>query len=110
MAQLTSILCQLYFLALCITIKKCSEFALITGRTDEGYRTGYRLCGTGGWRVFFRLCNHVVCVDLNKEKVTRLTQGAIPIYEPGLEEIVQRNLKAQPSALYYRRLESGFRQ
>src|SRR3954466_14345610 len=39
--------------------------------------------------------NHVVCVDVNKEKVAKLTEGVIPIYEPGLEEIVVRNVKAR---------------
>ena len=38
--------------------------------------------------------NHVVCVDCDAEKVERLTEGEIPIYEPGLAEIVARNLKA----------------
>jgi UDPglucose 6-dehydrogenase len=35
--------------------------------------------------------NHVMCVDIDADKVKRLQQGEIPIYEPGLESIVQRN-------------------
>jgi UDPglucose 6-dehydrogenase len=35
--------------------------------------------------------NHVMCVDIDADKVRRLQQGEIPIYEPGLEAIVQRN-------------------
>jgi UDPglucose 6-dehydrogenase len=35
--------------------------------------------------------NHVMCVDIDADKVKRLQQGEIPIYEPGLEPIVQRN-------------------
>ena len=35
--------------------------------------------------------NHVVCVDVDKEKVDGLNNGVLPIYEPGLEEIVIRN-------------------
>jgi UDPglucose 6-dehydrogenase len=39
--------------------------------------------------------NHVVCVDVDKEKVARLHQGILPIYEPGLDDIVIRNVKAK---------------
>lgn len=37
--------------------------------------------------------NEVICVDNNEEKVRRLEQGEIPIYEPGLKDIVDRNYK-----------------
>jgi UDPglucose 6-dehydrogenase len=38
--------------------------------------------------------NHVVCVDIDKEKVDNLNNGLLPIYEPGLQEIVVRNRDA----------------
>ena len=38
--------------------------------------------------------NDVVCVDVDREKIDRLSRGEIPIYEPGLSELVSRNLAA----------------
>ncbi|OLO08984.1 UDP-glucose 6-dehydrogenase [Salinicola sp. MH3R3-1] len=37
----------------------------------------------------------VVCVDIDQNKIDRLVQGEIPIYEPGLESMVLRNVEAQ---------------
>jgi UDPglucose 6-dehydrogenase len=37
------------------------------------------------------LGNRVICLDVDEDKIERLRQGAMPIYEPGLEEIVRRN-------------------
>ena len=38
--------------------------------------------------------NHVVCVDIDENKISRLNNGEIPIYEPGLEDYVRRNQQA----------------
>ncbi len=54
--------------------------------------TGYVGLVTG--TCFADLGNDVVCVDVIQEKVDKLKQGISPIYEPGLEEVILRNLKA----------------
>ena len=38
--------------------------------------------------------NHVLCLDIDRGKVESLSRGEVPIHEPGLDEIVARNLQA----------------
>jgi len=59
------------------------EIAVI-GSGYVGLVTGTCLAETG---------NHVICVDINKNKIQQLQDGVIPIYEPGLEQMFHRNIR-----------------
>jgi len=53
--------------------------------------TGYVGLVTGA--CFAETGNHVICVDIDANKVARLKNGEVPIYEPGLDVIFERNTK-----------------
>ncbi len=56
----------------------------VVGTGYVGLVTGTCLAETG---------NHVCCVDIDQRKVEKLRNGIMPIYEPGLEKLFERNLK-----------------
>jgi len=57
----------------------------IFGSGYVGLVTGACMAETG---------NHVICVDIDQAKVERLNAGEVPIFEPGLDAYIRRNMKA----------------
>ena len=56
------------------------------------FGTGYVGLVTG--TCLAEMGNHVLCVDVDADKIARLERGEIPIFEPGLESLVKRNYEA----------------
>jgi len=68
--------------------------------------TGYVGLVTG--TCFAETGNTVTCIDIDSEKVKKLSSGKITIYEPGLELLFERNLK-QGRLLFTTNLEDGIK-
>ncbi len=54
--------------------------------------TGYVGLATG--TCFADMGNTVTCIDISEEKIEMLRRGEVPIYEPGLSELIERNVRA----------------
>ena len=68
-----------------LRIRKTMKIAVV-GTGYVGLVTGTCFADSG---------NEVTCVDINKAKVDALNRGEIPIYEPGLAELVEHNVEAK---------------
>ena len=69
--------------------------------------TGYVGLVTG--TCFAETGNTVTCIDIDQEKVNKLTNGKITIYEPGLEQLFDRNIK-QDRLLFTTNLAQGIKE
>lgn len=69
----------------------------VVGTGYVGLVTGTCLSETG---------NNVICIDINEEKVAKLKNGIVPIYEPGLDSLFHRNI-AQHRLKFTQNLEEG---
>jgi len=56
------------------------------------FGTGY--AGLVSWTCLAQVGHDVMCIDIDASKIDQLNNGEIPIYEPGLAELVERNVKA----------------
>src|SRR5690606_13112719 len=71
----------------------------VVGTGYVGLVTGTCLAETG---------NKVTCIDIDLEKVEKLNQGIIPIYEPGLDALFYRNI-AHKRLSFTSNLEEGIK-
>ena len=56
------------------------------------YGSGYVGLVTGACMA--QVGNHVLCVDIDADKIEMLKQGNIPIYEPGLDDLIKQNINS----------------
>lgn len=87
-------------------LMKATKFTLLKNTSMKVVVIGSGYVGLVTGACFAEMGNKVVCVDIDQEKIDALKQGIMPIYEPGLEEIVKANLQKQRLRFTYQLSEA----
>ena len=74
----------------------------------EDFSMKITLIGTGYVGLVTGTClaevgNDVLCLDVDPRKIDLLKSGGIPIFEPGLDDLVRRNVRCRPPEVHHRR-------
>jgi len=82
----------------CSAVKPATTVPTVAPATvpppNEAFNHRHGVCRSCHRHLFRGSRHHVICVDNDANKVKMLQAGGIPIYEPGLEELVKKNVAA----------------